>query len=85
MRFKTWFENLAGPGGGPNPQADSPEQMGKADAKKGVGAYPTFSQNDRPPTTGQSPTVGYLDPRFARMKKRMRIESQEKIKTAYPS
>lgn len=42
MRFKTWFENLAGPGGGPAPRADSPEELGKTDAKLGVGAYPKY-------------------------------------------
>ncbi len=71
MRFKTWFENLAGPGGGPSWNAESPEQMGRADAKKGVGAFPTYLGKDTPPKIGNSPTAGYLDPRFARMKKKM--------------
>ena len=79
MKFKFWLESLAGPGGGPNPQADSPEQMGKEDAKKGVGAFHAFSQNDRPPIARRSPTAGYLDPRFARMRKQMRREYQENI------
>lgn len=71
MRFKTWFENLAGPGGGPSPLAYSQEEMGKVDHKKGVGAFPGYCHREDPPKPARkSPTAGYLDPRFARMKKR---------------
>lgn len=85
MRFKTWFENLAGPGGGPSPDADSPELMGRDDARKGVGAFPAYAEKDTPPSTGRSPTARYLDPRFARMKKRMRREWEEEEPQNLPS
>ena len=72
MGFKSWFENLAGPGGGPESSADSPEAMGKELAKRGVGAFPAYNLDDNPPRVGRSPTAKYLDPRFARMKKKMK-------------
>jgi hypothetical protein len=74
MRFKTWLqqENLAGPGGGPEPTADSPEELGKADAKLGVGAY--HQGGDNPPLRGSGFPKAFLDPRFNRkaMKKKMK-------------
>lgn len=39
MQFKKWLENLAGPGGGPEPHADSPEKLARAVG----GAYPEYS------------------------------------------
>lgn len=67
MKFKNWFENLAGPGGGMEPYADSPERLGRSNAQKGAGAYKTYGE--MPPKSGRSPTRRYLDPRFAKMKK----------------
>jgi hypothetical protein len=52
MGFKKWliqFENLAGPGGGPEDQADRPDLMAKDDARKGVGAFPTIKPKEDPP------------------------------------
>lgn len=69
MRFKQWLENLAGPGGGPDFKAANPEDIPKADAKKGVGAFPTYNKDD-PPAPPVSPTRRYLDPRFAKMRKK---------------
>lgn len=49
MRFKTWFlqsENLAGPGGGMEPKAPSPEQIV---AMGNHGGMPTIAPDDNPP------------------------------------
>lgn len=45
LRFKKWlkFENLAGPGGGPEFKPDDQEKLGRDMAHHGVGAFPTFS------------------------------------------
>jgi hypothetical protein len=71
MRFKKWFESLAGPGGGPG-NVENPEAMAASDAKRGFGAFPTYGDN--PPAIGKSPMKKYLDKRFysKTMKKKMK-------------
>lgn len=73
MRFKNWLhltEFLSGPGGGPDPMPFDLESMAKADARKGVGAFPTLG-GDEPPKPARTATAGYEDPRFAGKRKYM--------------
>jgi hypothetical protein len=61
------LETLSGPGGGPGDRADDPSQMAKADARLGVGAFPTMKKvgkrdKEEPPPTGDSP-CGRYEPR----------------------
>lgn len=77
MRFKSWFyENLAGPGGGPEPKAQSMKDLGLLHAKRGVGAFPVYDDDELPPSRGQSPLAQYLPPHTmkstSKMKKQMR-------------
>ncbi len=65
MRFKIWFnETLAGPGGGPDWKPADIEARARNDAARGVGAFPTYS--DEPPKPTETPTRRYLDNRFYR-------------------
>lgn len=69
MRFKTWlmqFENLAGPGGGPDGQSDNPGKLAMQDIRMGVGAWDVRGVKSNrvnkqdPPPTGCSPCHRYL-------------------------
>lgn len=77
MRFKIWFyENLAGPGGGPEPQAERPDKLAMNMHAHGVGAFEDFSDDSLPPKQGKSPVRAYLPPHtgksVAKMRKKMK-------------
>lgn len=58
MRFKLWFENLAGPGGGPDWIATDLVKLNKQIADKGAGAFPTGGDNP-PKAKRPTPTKRY--------------------------
>lgn len=67
MKFKLWLqiiENLAGPGGGPNPEPDDQVALNRNIMKHGAGAFP--SGGDNPPKPKRTATKGYEDQRFCR-------------------
>lgn len=49
MGFKKWLETLAGPGGGPQ-NVERPDLLAGNNASHGVGAFPTYSDDELPPT-----------------------------------
>lgn len=75
MRFKTWFENLSGPGGGGTlePSVGVVEKLARSNAKKGVGALPTFNKDEDPPiNVPPSPDADYYPLTRKMSKKRMK-------------
>jgi hypothetical protein len=75
LKFKNWLENLSGPGNGGtmDPSIDDVEAMAFGNAKKGVGAFPQYSQNDNPPNNGKiSPDANYYPLTRKMSKKRMK-------------
>lgn len=84
MKFKQWFENLAGPGGGPEPNSDSTEQRARDDQGHGVGAFPSYGDNP-PRIKTKSPTAGYLDPRYAGKKWMKKDVGMAKTARSYSS
>ncbi len=70
-RFKLWFyENLAGPGDGPDSAPFDQERMAQDIAAKGAGAFKRLGGD--PPQPPKSPTAKYLDPSHRR--KMMKIK-----------
>jgi hypothetical protein len=78
LRFKKWlqFENLAGPGGGPQFDPENQESLAKNMSSKGAGAFPTTG--DRPLVRTKSPTEDYDNPKF-NCRKYMSDKSTNKI------
>lgn len=65
MKFKTWFyENLAGPGDGPDARPLDMVRYHTDLANKGAGAFPRIG--DEPPVKTKTATKNYLDPAYRR-------------------
>ena len=69
MRFKTWLENLSGPGNGGTMDSavGEVERVAKEIAAKGAGAFPTYNQENNPPKSGLSPDAKYYQKKKMRM------------------
>jgi hypothetical protein len=67
VNFKLWLklmEDLAGAGGGPNPQPDDQVSLNKNIASHGAGAFQTIGGD--PPKSPRTPTKNYEDRRSFR-------------------
>ena len=77
-QFKTWFyaENLAGPGGGPEPTPEQQDKLAMNIHKNGAGAFLDYSTEELPPKQGKTPLRAYLPTHagksVSRMKKNMK-------------
>ena len=80
ITFKKWLqiENLAGPGGGPEPSPENQELLAKDNNVHGVGAFGSYGSDD-PPEGVKTPTDNYADPRFGR-KFMSRDEKKSRLK-----
>ena len=67
ITFKKWLkiENLAGPGGGPEPTPENQELLAKNNNDHGVGAFKSYGTDD-PPQHTTTPTANYHDTRFGK-------------------
>lgn len=77
MRFKSWFyENMAGPGGGPEPTPLQQDKLAMNMHKHGAGAFLDYSAEELPPKQGKTPLRAYLPAHTGKsvsaMKKKMK-------------
>lgn len=76
MRFKSWFENLSGPGNG----GTMYPAVGDAERFASLGAMPRYNKSDDPPVNGpKSPDADYY-PLTRKMSKMTRKMSKKRMK-----